>query len=57
MQKAKKRREGRLETSIRIDREVYEKVLEEVNAMYGCLNVEEELEKLSLLVQQQEDYE
>jgi len=44
MQKAKKRREGRLEISIRIDQEVYEKAFEEVNAMYECLNVEEELE-------------
>jgi len=36
---------------------VYEKALEGVNAMYERLYVEEELEKLSLLVQQQEDYE
>jgi len=53
----KKRREGRLKASIRIDQEVYEKALEDVNAMYERLNVEKELEKLSLLVQQQEDYE
>ena len=53
----KKRRKGRLETSTRIDQEVYGKALEDVNAMYERLNVEEELEKLSLLVQQQEDYE